>query len=197
MGFKEIVMYAILLFASFEGVTQDCGTIQRNTMEKTRKHFILDSTLSFSKIEELWSEIKPNDTAIIRQMIENGQKSEDYVSIFKDAGVSIEKIGLEEFKKLPSDSVQLTNKERRQYKKFKKLSQRHLDLLAAEKPTRSITRKLGKQKFIKLQNKLWASNSYLFQMYPIFHHRNDTLIMYRINWGRHGTGLIYEICGSN
>ena len=200
MGFKKkievLIFLSIVPMISF---SQDCGTMHRNTVQKNRKYYLLDSSNSILNFEEIKSELKSKDTAFVRLMIEKGKENENYLELFLSRGVLIKKIGFDEFYKLPKDSVVWSRKEKRRLKRNEELLNEYKFLIINDKPTASISKKLGKSKFTKLVDKFESSNPYLFVMYPMYTYENFTLLMYSIYTGnkRIGIAFIYEICKTN
>jgi hypothetical protein len=198
MVIKKAIAYVLITINSFVIFSQNCGTISINTSNKIRKYYLSNSSYMKPVSEKILTNVKPEDSAIVRLILENGIMNEDFPAFFKTKEIMVSHIDHDKFFELPRDSVKITKKEKRLIDKYDEMLKIESSLLVNGKSTETIYKKLQKPKFVKVHNKFDAENPYLFKMYPIYTYKDYTLIMYSMHINkRRFYPFIYEIYKSN
>lgn len=196
MAKKPVSLFLLLFIGVLYAKAQNCGTIEKNTIEKSRMYFIDYESYSITNIDSLLQNINFADTAIVKKILLNGAKKETYEAFFATKNVIVKRIAYNDFNALQFDSLILNTEEKRHEAKYKKLIEKHYNRLKNDKPDKAISKKIRKAKYLELERKRTSLIPLLFKMYPIYTYQNHTLIMYSIYSNKHGIPFIYEICKS-
>jgi hypothetical protein len=195
MAIQKKIILLLLTTVPMIAYAQNCGRIDRNISRKDRSIYLLDTVLTFQNINEIQSDIKPEDSALVRKIIKNGTLDKDYLAFFQRRGYpQIKKITLKDFDDLPRDSTILTKKEQYLSDQYYRISAEHDSLLFHDKPTARLDKQMRKRKYVKVLLKELTEYPILFGMYPIYRYQNYTLIMYLIKVNGNTKPFLYEIC---
>src|ERR1700733_10569397 len=124
MAFKKIgIVCSLILFTISKVFPQSCRSVDTYTKYKSRKYCFLDTTdnRTHLTIPDLLQYMESQDTSLAKEIMQNGAKSGDYVSLFRQKGISIRAKSFNQFDALPNDTVLLTKREIRLKKKYDSL----------------------------------------------------------------------------
>jgi hypothetical protein len=194
MGNKMAIILIYTLMIPVLLWSQLCEPLTLNKMQKKDKCYLIDSNIHNYTIESTLNSINPKDTAIASMIISNGDKDENYLKYFQEQGISIKKMGLDQFLSMPKDKIILTKEEQELNRKYRKLIKQSHDLAAKDKISNKINNQLEEKKYLNLLRKIETFRSLLFVMYPIYRYQNYTLVMYSV-YIKSGYGSFnYKIC---
>jgi hypothetical protein len=144
---KTIISLLLTIIIPVITYSQACDNIDRNIYRKDRKIYLLDTVLTFKNANELLPDFKPEDSALARKIIENGNTDDDYLAFFQRKGYpQMKKITLKDFDDLPRDSTVLTKKEQQLLSRYYRITAKHDSLLFHDQPTTRLDKKMGKDK---------------------------------------------------
>ena len=149
MAIKQIgIITAILLVAFTQVCAQHCGSIDNYIKYKSRKYYLLDwnGPEPLLPKADLLQNVTSKDSALLQEITQKGQRSNDYGNLFLQKGVSIKPIKFDDFVDLPPDTVLLTTREKRLKIKYDRLWKLENDLTIAGKSCTSIDKQLTKKK---------------------------------------------------
>jgi len=138
---------------------------------------LLDTVITLDKAEAL-SSILPKDTAIARAIIENGTRDEDYLGFFQRKGYHVSKIKLNDFNKLPLDSLKYTRKEKQLLDEYNKLMRNADSLMKKGDTIMALNKEMQNPRFSEVIAKDISRHPILFVIFGIYRYRNLTLVLY-------------------
>jgi hypothetical protein len=200
MGFKKIIAIIYVLFiVSNHLFCQSCGLIDKNTINKNRTYYLLDSVLFIENIADLTHWINSEDTLEVKKVLEFGELNYNFEKLFSEKGVEIKKISLRDFRSLPKDSILLNKREKKIQNRYETLNKLYFSLLIMQNPkSDKVVKKLTRSKFKRLENKMSSAYSLLFLMYPIYTYKDTKLILYSMETNnKTGIAFAYELCTFN
>ncbi len=148
MALKQISIFcAFTLLIMSKAASQRCGSLDKLVKYKSRKYYFVNEwdSIPLAPRLELLDSIAPQDTILIKEIIQKGTKITDFTSFFRQKGISISPIRYDQFIELPDDTVYLTKRETRLKKRFDELWEEEGILGGTDKSHESVDRKLNKR----------------------------------------------------
>ncbi len=198
MGNEKRLIFIVILLIPFIGWTQICDSSKNVYPQAKNKWYLRDTCYDKVKFEEVSSDIKTNDTALVHQIIENGSINKEYDFFFNMHSIPVKRISYDDFQKLPVDSISLTSEEKKTEAQLDKLLVKLSRRASQGKSIKGINKEMIKPKYENLRNKIRAGNPLLFIMYPIYTFERYQLVMYFVVGQKRSLhSFKYEICSVN
>ena len=187
-------------------LSQKYDNIKMNASTKDRSVYLLDTIPPPLQEQQLFQYvIHPEDSALVRTILEKGSRDEDYLGFFQRKGYRIKKIKLDDFDALPRDKVHFSRRERRVRSELKSLSDKRDSLLDAELhssirkpdtvmgPIDSINLKMRDPKYDIINSKEISQNPIFFEVFGIYRYKQYTLVIYYADIHMHELRIQYQI----
>jgi hypothetical protein len=160
-----------------------------------RSVYLLDEVLDYDKAEVM-SRVQPEDSALVRAILDNGKKESDYLGFFKRMGYRIKKIKLEAFEKLPKDSISYSPAEKRLLSEYRNLERKDDSLMSLGQNSDSLTLQMGSRRYWKVVRKQQSAFPLLIGVYAIYRYEKYTLVVYYADVHWREVGINYQIYSS-
>jgi hypothetical protein len=200
IGLLLTCMPILVLSQKYDNIKMDAST-------KDRSVYLLD-TLPAPLPEQLVLRdiIHSEDSALVRTILENGSRDEDYLGFFQRKGYRIKKIKLDDFYALPRDNVHFSRRERRLRSELKGLSDKRDSLLSAQidssihenvlSPVDSLNLRMGDPKYDIINSKEISKNPIFFEVFGIYRYKQYTLVIYYADIHMNAFRIHYQIYDS-
>ena len=192
MGIQKKMIGLVFAFIPLSVFSQRPDYIDQTIYRKDRSVYLLDTALSFNKTEVM-SEVHPEDTALVRTIIDNGKIESDYLGFFKRKGYRIKRIRIQDFERLPKDSVSFSPEEKQLLNEYRTLEKKDDSLLSKGQTSDSLVKKMGSSRYSKVVQKENSAYPILFGMYGIYRYQKYTLVLYfaAVHWRE--IGISYQV----
>jgi hypothetical protein len=200
------IMGLLLTCMPILALSQKVDNVKIAIPTKDRSIYLLDTVPPPLSEQELFEYvIHPEDSALVRTILEKGSRDEDYLGFFQRKGYRIKRIKLDDFDALPRDNVHFTRRERRVRSELKSLSDKRDSLLDAELhssirkpdtvmgPIDSINLKMRDPKYDILYSKESRKNPMFVEVFGIYRYKQYTLVIYYADIHMHELKIHYQI----
>jgi hypothetical protein len=190
-------------------LAQKYDNVKMAISTKDRSVYLLDTLLPpLPEQTVLQDVIHPEDSALVRTILESGSRDEDYLGFFQRKGYRIKKIKLNDFNALPRDKVHFTRRERRLQRELKSLSDKRDSLLDAQidssihendsvlSPVDSLNLRMRDPKYDIINSKEIWENPVFFEVFGIYRYKQYTLVLFYADTHMHELRIHYQIYDS-
>jgi hypothetical protein len=196
MAFENKMILLVFVCAPLISFSQYPDYIGKTIYSKNRSVYLLDSVLPFDKAEVLANVDSP-DSTLIRTILEKGVADQDYLGFFIQKGYRIKRIKLNDFNKLPRDSVSFTRRERRLLNEYHDLLKQAYSLLSKGEMTTPLDKKLRRHKYFNVMRKEDSEVPMIIGVYAIYKYLNFTLVLYFADIHIHEREISHQIYTSS
>jgi hypothetical protein len=195
MGITKKIIGLIFACIPLSLYSQRPDHIKATIYRMDRSVYLLDRVLGFDKAEVM-SEVQPEDTALVRAILDNGKIESDYLGFFKRMGYRTRRIKLADFEKLPKDSISYSPAESRLLNEYRNLDKKDDSLLSKGQNSDDLVKKMGSPRYSNVVQKEKSASPILFGVYAIYKYQKYTLVLYyaAVHWRE--IGIRYQIYSS-